>query len=63
VAQRGDSEFSQVCVGKLRENQEIDVILGERARVLSETQRFQPRSNIHVGSLTQIYLDGALMRW
>jgi hypothetical protein len=54
VAERGDAKFFQIRVVELGKNHEIDVILGEHARVLPEPQRFKPCFDIHAHSVAQI---------
>ena len=47
MSERADAELFQVHVSELDENGEIYVVLGERGRVLTEAQSFQPFLDIH----------------
>ena len=47
VAEESDAKFLQIRVGKMCENREIDVVFGERLRVLAKPQSFQPDSDVH----------------
>jgi hypothetical protein len=57
VPERGDAELLQVRVGQSGENRKVDVVLGERSRVLPKSQGLQPSANIHPPTLTRISLQ------
>ena len=54
VTERCDSELFEVGVGKLRENRDIDVVVGKCRRILLEPERFQPRCNVHIAACPDI---------
>ena len=42
MAERGDTDLFQVLIGQLRQDREIDVVLGKAIRVLGQSEALKP---------------------